>query len=212
MHMAFSIRHRDRGFTLVEVAISAVLLALLSIATIASLLYSSQATRRNSNALAAKNVAQGFFERMAIDNFTSVTQENYPEIPKDSEEAPWLDEASGIRCGVKVEIKGPYHASAGGGSSQIHCPSAKWEEDEWAGDTVYLYEGKGKGQFAEIESNTTNDLYLSEALPIPPNGTTWFFINYGKNVKITLSWDFAGKPYQQTIESFIPFRKEDAAE
>ncbi|HNY27766.1 MAG TPA: hypothetical protein PKH31_10330, partial [Candidatus Sumerlaeota bacterium] len=56
------------------------LLLLMSGSVISAFIFASRLTRLSSNAIAAKNIAQGFFEKMAIDEFKNVGPTNYPDI------------------------------------------------------------------------------------------------------------------------------------
>ena len=65
-------RRKRQAFTLVEVVIAIAILAMICVSVIASIIYSAKETQINTNAITAKNVAQGYFERMAVDTFSNV--------------------------------------------------------------------------------------------------------------------------------------------
>lgn len=207
-------RTRTRGLSLVEVVISAFILAFISISIISAIGYSSRATRINSNALAAKSIAQSYIEKMAVDSFTSVSAQNYPDI-SETDDTVWLDQGLGIRCGVSFRFKGFGRIDDGCSANQVIARlepwHASWKENEWAGDTLYLVEGKGMGQFATIQSNTADQLTLSKNLLIIPDSTTRYMINSGKTVEITTTWHYRNrKAHTQKIESLIVnYRNED---
>ena len=73
-----------RGFSLIEVMIAIAILAIMIFSMISSMVFSARATRFNTNSIAAKNVAQGYFERMAIDTFANVGSAQYPDVDYDS--------------------------------------------------------------------------------------------------------------------------------
>jgi len=178
------------------------LLVLISVSIITSLTYSYRITRINTNAIAAKNIAQGFFEKMAIDTFANVGSQHYPNIAYDNDPPVWLDEAMNMSCRVEFAFKG-FGTTEGGSLSSLIDNDTNWETNEWAGDTVYLVEGKGIGNFAPIISNSINTLHLGDTLAVSPDTTTKYMINNGKTVEITTTWEYYGKSYSQTIESLI---------
>lgn len=190
------------GFSLLEVIISMTLLVLISVSIINSLMFSYRITRINTNAIAAKNIAQGFFEKMAIDTFANVGPQHYPNINYDNDPPVWLDEAMNMSCRVEFAFKG-FGTTEGSSLSSLIDNDTNWETNEWAGDTVYLVEGKGLGQFAPIISNSVNTLHLGDTLAASPDTTTKYMINNGKTVEITTTWEYYGKSYSQTIESLI---------
>lgn len=178
------------------------LLVLISVSIITSLMFSYRITRVNTNAIAAKNIAQGFFEKMAIDTFPNVGPQHYPNIAYDNETPVWLDEAMNMSCRVEFAFKG-FGTTEGGSLCSLIDNDTNWETNEWAGDTVYLVEGKGIGNFAPIISNSVNTLHLGDTLAVSPDTTTKYMINNGKTVEITTTWEYCGKTYAQTIESLI---------
>lgn len=204
-----SILPRDRAFTLIEVMVAMMLFVAFSLSMIGSILFASKATRLNSNAIAAKNVAQGLFEQMAADNFNNVTAANYPDIPFGTG-AIYLDESLGIECSIDYEIKG-YGIATSGTSTTLTDSSIPgddspevWTDDEWIGDVVFFIDGAGQGQFSTITDNDSNTLTFDSVSSPPGNGTV-YLINKGKTIEITTRWIYRGRPepYQQTIESLI---------
>lgn len=200
------------GFTLIEILIATFIFALLTISMIGSIVFSSRATRLNTNAIAAKNVAQGFFERMAIDTFANVNpppggiydppQGGYADIGFAAEPPVYLDEALGIRCQVDFDFKG-YGRVESATLTDVQCTQVSWEYNEWAGDTLYLVSGPGAGQYSLIASSTSNELHLAEPLLFPADSSTRYMINNGKTVEITTTWMFQDRSYSQTIESLV---------
>lgn len=190
------------GFSLLEVVISLTLLVLISVSIITSLMYSYRITRINTNAIAAKNIAQGFFEKMAIDTFANVDPQYYPNINYDNDPPVWLDEAMNMSCRVEFAFKG-FGTTEGGSLTSLIDNDTNWETNEWAGDTVYLVAGPGIGQFVPIISNSVNTLHLGDTLATSPDTTTKYMINNGKTVEITTTWEYYGKSYSQTIESLV---------
>ena len=87
---------RSAGFTLVEVLISTLIIAGVTFAVVSTTNFTSRVNRVNTNRLAAKNIGQGFFERMAADTFANVGPTsaggNYAEIDYASDPPVWLDE------------------------------------------------------------------------------------------------------------------------
>lgn len=202
----------EAAFTLVEVMIATMVFAVMVFAMMSSVVFSSRTTRLNTNALAAKNVAQGYFERMTIDVFANVNPPadgfyappngGYADVDYDDNPPVWLDEGLGIRCRVEFDFKG-YGRVTSGSSVSIRDDRAVWESNEWVGDAVYLIDGAGTGQYAEIRSNTSNTLNFSESFRFPPNSSTRYMINNGKTVEVTTTWQYMGRDYSQTIESLI---------
>jgi len=190
------------GLSLLEVIISITLLVLISVSIITSLMFSYRITRVNTNAIAAKNIAQGFFEKMAIDTFANVGPQHYPNIDYDNVPPVWLDEAIGIPCRADFAFKG-FGTAEGGSLTSFIDNDAGWETNEWAGDTLYLVVGKGLGHFAPIISNSASTLHIGDTLAVSPDTTTKYMINNGKTVEITTTWEYCGKSYAQTIESLI---------
>ena len=190
------------GFSLLEVIISMTLLVLISVSIITSLMFSYRITRVNTNAIASKNIAQGFFEKMAIDTFANVDPQYYPNIAYDNDPPVWLDEAMNMSCRVEFAFKG-FGTTEGGSLSSLIDNDTNWETNEWAGDTVYLVGGKGIGYFAPIISNSVNTIHLGDTLDVSPDTTTKYMINNGKTVEITTTWEYYGKSYSQTIESLV---------
>lgn len=214
-----------RGVTLIEIVISMVLLTLLAVTIISSVIFTSRGARLNTNAIAAKNIAQGYFERMAGDEFSNVcppddgavyepnvegpggpddrvASAGYIDIPVDADDPVWLDRALEIPCAVTFEFKG-FGIATGGTTGALTDSRAEWEADEWAGDTLYLVDGSGAGQFADIASNTDDTLTLDGAFSVAPDTTTRYMINNGKTVEITTTWFYQGEAFTQTIESLI---------
>lgn len=190
------------GFTLVEVMVAAVLLVILAVAMLTTMTVASQMTRLNCNAIAAKNIAQGYFERMAIDDFADVGPTLYPDIDYDSNPPVWLDQALNIRCKVTFKFKG-FGTLENSSANNLTDAKADWDKDEWSGDTVFLISGTGAGQFAIIDFNTPNTLHLAGSLAVAPKKGTKYLINHGKTVEITTTWLYLGKQHTQMIESLI---------
>ena len=190
------------GFTLVEVMVASLMLALLSVAMFTGSTFASRMARINSNAIAAKNVAQGYFERMAIDNFANIGPTQYPDINYDSVPPVWLDRAMDIRCRIQFSFKG-FGTLTNASANSLTDSNSIWETDEWAGDMVYLISGAGAGQFAQINTNTPSTLQLATALAVAPLAGAKYMINNGKTVEITTTWRYLGKEYSQTIESLV---------
>ncbi len=57
-------RVRSRGMALVETLIASVILSIVTTSVISSLIFASRSSRITTNAVMAKNLAQGYFERM----------------------------------------------------------------------------------------------------------------------------------------------------
>jgi type II secretory pathway pseudopilin PulG len=216
---------QPRGVTLLEIVISMMLLTLLAITVISSVIFTSRGARLNTNAIAAKNIAQGYFERMAGDEFSNVgppadgavfwpnlpdpndangriAGTGYPDIAIDDPDPVWIDQAMQIPCAVSFDFKG-FGIATGGGATSLTDNDAAWETNEWAGDTLYLVDGAGAGQFAQIASNTATVLTLASAFTVDPDATTKYMINNGKTIEITTTWFYQGEPFTQTIESLI---------
>lgn len=198
--------------SLIEVMVAVALLAFMSSAIVGSLYFSSRATRLNTNAVMAKNIAQGVFERMYIDRFSNIGPTNYPSIPENANPPVWLDEEMGIRCAVTISFKG-FGVVSASGSNSLTDSTANWDNNEWAGGAVYLADGQGMGQYARIESNTADTLNLASGTnfnPSPLGGDTRYMINNGKTVRVQTTWTYQGRSYQQAIESLIPNHRNES--
>jgi prepilin-type N-terminal cleavage/methylation domain-containing protein len=196
-----------RGFSLVEVLVAMALLLLVSGSVISAFVFASRLSRLSSNAIAAKNIAQGYFEKMAIDEFKNVGPTNYPNIEYDSVPPLWLDRAADIRCKVEFKFSG-FGTIENGSANNITDAKALWENDEWVGDTLCIVSGPGMGQTATITGNTPNTIHHT-AFDIAPKKGAKYLINYGKTVQVTTTWQYMGKEYSQTIRSLIVNRKDN---
>jgi prepilin-type N-terminal cleavage/methylation domain-containing protein len=194
-----------RGFSLVEVLVAMSLLLLMSASVISAFVFASRLTRLSSNAIAAKNIAQGFFEQMAIDDFENVGPTNYPAIEYDSVPPLGLDRAGDIRCKVDCDFSG-FGTIENASANNITDAKALWEKDQWGGDTLCIVSGPGMGQMATITSNTPNTIHHTN-LAIAPKKGAKYLINNGKTVQITTTWEYMGQEYSQTIRSLIVNRK-----
>lgn len=196
------LRSAGRGVSLVEVVVSAALLAAIAMSILAALSYAAQVTRLNGYAISAKNIAQGFFERMQIDDFDNVCAEKYPNIEYDSDPPVWLDQGLGIKCQVHFRFTG-FGALTDASAQNLTEANVGWEQDEWNGNTVFLTSGQGAGQYGVIDFSTPNTLHLAEPLDVAPKKGTTYMINNGKTVQITVSYSFRGKTHSQTVSSLI---------
>lgn len=193
---------RTGGFSLLEIMIALPILALVSLAVVSAVIFSSRLSHIVCNKVAAKNIAQSYFERMAIDDFEDVTPENYPSVSVASTTPIYLDHVVGIKCAVDIEITGYGTAESGSGNS-LTDSDASWETNEWTGNTLFLVSGKGSGQLAKITANTADTLTLEGTLDPAPDATTEYMINGGKTVRIKTLWRYMDKPYTETIESLV---------
>ncbi len=205
------------GFTLVEVMIAVLIVAIVTTTVISSIMFTSRATRLNSNRSAAVNVAQGFIERLQADNFANVGPPpdarnqppagGYANIDFNSNPPVYLDEALNVRCRIVFRFTGYGRATAGGSTSltdaTVAGTAAAWRSDEWKGDTLFIVSGRGAGQFAQISGNTATNLTLASALNPAPDATSVYMINNGKTVEVTTTWEYLGKSYSETMESLI---------
>ncbi|MCE5231156.1 prepilin-type N-terminal cleavage/methylation domain-containing protein [bacterium] len=193
---------RRKAFSLVEVLVALTLLTFMAFTVIAGLQFSARLSRLNANATVAKNIAQGYLERMMIDDFDHVDATHYPDIGFDHDPPVYIDQALDIRCQVTFQFKGAgtlTNASA----NNLTDNNIHWTAHEWDGDTVFLVAGDGAGQMGQIDNNTVNTLHLAESLTYPPSKGTQYLINNGKTVEITTTWRYLGKDYQQTVETLI---------
>ncbi|MBN1516802.1 type II secretion system protein [Candidatus Sumerlaeota bacterium] len=198
-------KRRTRALTLIEVVVGMAVLALMSISLVGLMLYGSGATRLNTNYIAAKNIAQGLFEMMYIDEFADVNPTNYPNIDYNDANPVYLDAAIDIRCKVDYEFKGIGIAESGTATT-LYDADADWENNEWAGDTLFIVcddFNNTSGQYAQITGNTNNTLTLGSNLAVSPKNTSCYMINNGKTVEITTTWRYKGQAYSRTVESLI---------
>ncbi|MCX8037386.1 MAG: prepilin-type N-terminal cleavage/methylation domain-containing protein [Candidatus Sumerlaeia bacterium] len=198
--------HKNRrtrsGFSLLEILIALPILALVSMALVSGTVFASRLSRIVCNQVAAKNIAQSYFERMAIDDFDDVTPANYPSVTLATSPPLYLDSVRRTRCTVDIVITG-YGRAESGSASSITDTDASWTPNEWTGNTVLLIGGRGRGQRAQITGNSNNTLNLNAKLNPTPDATTWYAINGGKTVRITTRWSYLGKEYRARIESLV---------
>jgi prepilin-type N-terminal cleavage/methylation domain-containing protein len=195
-------RRAAPGFSLLEILIALPILAILSLAVASSVLFASRLSRVVSNQIAAKNVAQGFLERMAIDDFENVTPDNYPSITTATSPPLFLDSVRKSRCEVDIRITG-YGTAEGGAANTLVDNDASWASDEWKDDWLLLVGGAGRGQRAKINSNTGNTLTIDGTLSTAPSSGTEYLINGGKTVQISTIWTYRGKEYGTRVESLV---------
>ncbi|MBN1865990.1 prepilin-type N-terminal cleavage/methylation domain-containing protein [Candidatus Sumerlaeota bacterium] len=209
----------SRAFTLVETMIAAAILVIVAAASISSIVFGVRATRVNTNSIVAKNIAQGYFERMNTDTFANVGPANYPDIssaPANPADTIWLDQALDMPCAVDIEFKGFGRATAASAATltdadKIATGGGAWVEDEWVGSRLYLVDGQGIGQYRTISANSANVLTVSPGFDFPPAASTGYMIDNGKTVRVTTSWEYMGKTYSRTIGSLIiNYRNDDA--
>jgi prepilin-type N-terminal cleavage/methylation domain-containing protein len=193
---------RTRGFSLLEIVIALPILAIVSLALVSATIFASRVSRIVCNQVAAKNIAQSYFERMAIDDFAHVTPQNYPSVTITTSPPLYLDSVRNSRCAVDIVITG-YGTAESGSANTLVDNDAQWTPNEWVGNTVLLVSGAGRGQRARIVSNSVHTLVLDTNLNPEPSGGTGYMINGGKTVRITTRWAYLGKQYQEKIESLV---------
>lgn len=204
-------RSGRRAFTIVEVVIAMALLVILAFGTMASLMFASRASRINTNSIAAKNIAQGFFEQMAIADFGTLNSVSRPNISENDDPPVFLDEDMDIRCSVEFVFNG-WGVLTAATRTALTDTRQNWAPNEWAGDYVFIVEGRGAGQYARVASNTANTLYLDGSLDVTPGTDSFYLMNNGITVEITTSWSYLGRRYSETIESLVPnYRNDDLA-
>ncbi|NUP89273.1 MAG: hypothetical protein HUU25_05565 [Candidatus Sumerlaeia bacterium] len=207
MRFTWVIRQR-RGISLVSTMVGIVLVAGLLITNAATLIYTARTSRIVSYRLAARNVAQGVYERMIADLYTNVTPANYPSVASSEASAPVLDSLNNLRAGLTIEIQGDQQVTSATASS-ITVTGANWEPNRWAGNVVCLTAGRGFGQRALITGNTPDTLNVSllgmgqPTFVITPDATTQFAINGGKMVRITASFQDRGRTYTETLTGLV---------
>jgi len=195
-------RAANRGFSLMEIVIVMPMLAIISLALISVVTFASRLSRIVSNQIVAKNIAQSYFERMAIDNFADVTPANYPSATLVSSPPLYLDSVRRSRCSVDIRITGYGTATGGSANTLVHA-GADWAPNEWAGDTLLVIGGTGRGQRAQIVSNTADTVALAATLSPTPTSGTCYAINGGKTVQIQTHWRYLNKSYDAKIESLV---------
>lgn len=199
---------KENGYTFVEIFIAIVLFSIVTLAFLPWFQQSGKLGKVVAQEITAKNIAQGLLEKMLSDNYENVTTTNYPEPG----ETYYIDQVLGIPANISITIKGDGMVSYATDST-LTDETASWEENEWAGSTVLIIEGTGRGQRALITSNTTNTLSIttnlsgSGATPwnTTPDNTSHYLINGGKTVKITVSWEYQGKNYSRQIIGLVPY-------
>lgn len=193
---------RRRGFSLVEVVVACFILSIIALSVIGGLQYASHTARLNTNAMVAKNIAQGYLERMMIDDFDRVDAAHYPDIDENSQPPVYIDQKLNIRCKVSFAFSG-FGTLTNASVNNLTDNNIHWPPDAWNGDTVFLVSGDGAGQSAQINNNTVNTLHLVGTLAYKPSNGTGYLINNGKTVEVTTTWTYRGREYRQTLESLI---------
>lgn len=188
------LNRRWAAFSLIEVVVALVILVMLAVAAMTSVAYITRSSRVNANAFAARNIALGYFERMTRDTFASVGLQGsglgrYANIAYTDN--VWLDQALNIPCRVDFLFKG-FGTATAGSVNDLTDTRAAWTANEWAGDTLFLVAGTGKGQSVAITSNTANKLTFASKLDFAPDVTTKYMVNNGKTVIITVTWQYQG--------------------
>ena len=207
-------RAKARGFSLVEVMLASAFLLIAIAGVFSSLVFSRNIARLNTNAVMAKNIAQGYFEKMHGDGFATVIKANHPDIPYDADPPVYLDRSIDMRCRVEIKISG-FGRATGGSANSLTDTSASWETNEWAGAILYLIDGPGQEQWSRIASNTATTLNVETAFTTAPTeavGTTpatAYMINNGKTVRVTTRWRYRDQEYSQTLTALITNYRND---
>ena len=196
------LRKSRSGFSLLEITIALPILAIASMALVSVTVFASRLSRIVSNQIAAKNIAQSYFERMAIDDFADVTPANYPSVTLTSSPSLYLDYLRGSKCAVDIVITG-YGTATAATANTLTDASAHWTANEWVGNILFLLHGTGRGQRATITANSANTLTVDTAMNPLPSTDTQYAINGGKTVRITTRWSYLGKDYRAKIESLV---------
>lgn len=196
-------RPRPAGFTLVELVVSTLMMLLLSVSILAAVTHSTQAARINANSIAAKNIAQGYLERMAIDDFANVGPDKYKTIDYTATPPVYLDRALGIKCKVEFFFDGFGTINNNSNSTIVDDAKPHWAKDQWVGDTVFIIDGPARGLFATIKSSGPNQLHLEPSLAVHPEKDSHYIINNGKRVRVTTTWAYRGRTYSQWVETMI---------
>lgn len=216
----------NRGLTLVEIMVAVFLLSMLTLAVVGSTTFQTSMAHLNNNRMIAKNIAQGFIERMRADEFREVGPVGYGDgiyenrIPG----APgwpdvFIDENRNITCEVYFHFKGYGQATGGStttlvdGTSGTRDPdgvrpgvedgTVGWRTDEWAGSILCILMGPGAAQWVEIESNTADTLTFAEPLAFPVGPSSVYMINNGKTVNVITRWEYRGQEYTQQMQGIV---------
>lgn len=121
-----SMKHANRGMTLVEVMVAVALLAILTLSTVAGLTFNSRVARLNNNRVSAKNLAQGLLDQMVADPYASVGPVGFGQgiyrnhVPGGPGWGSfWVDEALGVPCEVYYNFKGFGLVGAGSSTTMV---------------------------------------------------------------------------------------------
>ncbi|MCC5877058.1 MAG: type II secretion system protein [Candidatus Sumerlaeia bacterium] len=195
-----------RGVTLVELLISAGLIALISLSFMLGVAYNVRAIESNRRVMEALQVAQYYEGLLFGSNFTQLGQPNL-------DEEAWEHRFSVNQTYTVDDGRtNPHHynisfrhtgwgdiAAAGSNSLTASIPQNQdeWITNEWVGQYVVITRGRGEGQIMRILSNTNNTLNVTQdvsgnsSIPwaITPDNTSRFFINNGKTVHMTVTWE-----------------------
>lgn len=195
-----------RGVTLVELLVSTGLLALLAMSFMLGVAYNARALDGNRRVMEALQVAQYYEGLIHGSDFSRFGR---PDLDENEWEAQFSeDQTHTIDDGVSRPFT--YTVSfrhvgwgdvSNAGSTTLRRNFAdgeeQWITDEWAGQYVVITRGRGEGQIMRVLSNTSNTLNVTQdisgATSIPwtivPDNTSRFFINNGKTVHMTVTWE-----------------------
>jgi len=199
-----------KGMTLVEVIIAVSILGIMATAVVSAMIMGSKMTRLNTNAIMAKNIAQGLFEQLNAIPFASVGSPNTSITTATTATNPiYLDRANDIKCAVTSRFTG-FGVTTATGTGSITDSSADWTPGEWVGHRVCIVAANssglntGVGCTGIISANTATVITATGFTTTPAVGTR-YMIDNGKTVKITTKWNYLGKDYSQTVSSLVVY-------
>lgn len=197
---------RRRGVTLVELLISAGLLALIALSFMLGVAYNVRAIESNRRVMEALQVAQYYEGLLFGSNFTQLGRPNLEddvwEYRFSTDQVYTVDDGKTTPHSYNVSFRHTGWGdvlTAGSNTLTANFPSNQdqWIPNEWAGQYVVISRGRGEGQIMRILSNTNNTLNVTQDVAgnsntpwaVTPDDTSRFFINNGKTVHMTVTWE-----------------------
>jgi prepilin-type N-terminal cleavage/methylation domain-containing protein len=198
-------QHRS-GFTLVEVVIAMVIVAVTSIGFVASVIFSSRQSATNTDHLYAIQLAAKYGAMVRASNFTrlgdTTTSAGAYERQFLSPLTTHVDDQypnSTTAFTVRVLFSGwGTVRSATPNTLTANLPAGQqpWGAGEWVGHYVVIAKGTGRTQVMRITANTGGTLTVTSDLTgatagnwtQTPDTTSQFYINNGKTARIAVSW------------------------
>jgi Tfp pilus assembly protein PilV len=205
---------RRAGFTLVETVFAVLIAGIAALAFVSASIYVNRQAQINRDHMYGMMIANTVAAQVMAADWDRLGD---PNAPPGSLEAQLLTgftrEGDRFVPGVtptytvQITYTGWGNVQSAGATTlqSAATPGRRaWIPNEWAGQYVQIYEGRGRTSMMRIRSNTNNQLTVTANLttagltgaldswPIIPDTTSRYAINNGKLVEITVTWGTAG--------------------